>query len=101
MNTTCRFCNSVLDLAGKCPRCEAIPESPAAPAAGAPATKKRPNWLLGMLIVGGMTVIFSGALAFMLFTRGQRGGRSLAEEPALGYLPSDTNVILAWSPSAT
>ena len=45
-------------------------------------------------------LVFGAAVAFMLHSRSQRGGRPLAEAPALGYLPGDTNTILAWNPAA-
>jgi hypothetical protein len=97
MNTTCRYCNAVLDSAGNCPRCG---ESTGTSAPNAPKPPKRSNLRLGLLVVGAMTILFGAAVAFMLYTRSLRGGRPLAEAPALGYLPSDTNVIVAWNPSA-
>jgi hypothetical protein len=47
-----------------------------------------------------MSIVFVGALIFAWQTRGQRGGRSLAESPALGYLPDDTNLIMAMNVAA-
>ncbi|HLZ09360.1 MAG TPA: hypothetical protein VKT80_12270, partial [Chloroflexota bacterium] len=58
------------------------------------------NMRLGLLVVGGMSVLLVAAVLFMLYTRGQRGGKPLAEAPTLGYLSEDTKLILAWNPSA-
>src|SRR5438128_332671 len=108
MNTTCRFCNAVLDDAGQCPRCgesdpagggrqPPVASRVASSQQGADAPRspssRRSNLRTGLLVLGGMVVLFAAALIFMLSTRGKRGGRSLAEAPALGYLPADTNAI--------
>src|SRR5258708_6241584 len=101
MNTTCRYCNAVLDAAGNCPRCGESTSATPGVAVAPPPTRTRPsNLRIGLLILGAMTVLFLAALFFMLDTRGKRGGKSLAEAPALGYLPEDTNVIVAWNPAA-
>ncbi len=44
--------------------------------------------------MAGMFLLAAGAAIFMLDTRSQRGLRPLAEHPALGYLPDDTDAIL-------
>jgi hypothetical protein len=41
-----------------------------------------------------MLLLAAGAAVFMLDTRSRRGLRPLAEHPALGYLPDDTDAIL-------
>ena len=120
MNTTCRYCNAVVtETRPDCPRCgEALQASggrlpPVDPqqqgtdlqqqGAGtprSPSPPRRSNLRTGLLVFASMAVLFTAALLFMLNTRGQRGGRSLAEAPALGYLPDDTNLIIAWNPAA-
>lgn len=116
MFVSCPFCNANMPLSGPvpsshriiCVRCgEQIPlpavsglrepaltaALPAAPVT--PAVQQRKNRRIGLLVLGGMAVLFCAALFFALQTRGQRGTRSLAESPALGYLPDDTNLIAA------
>src|SRR5579864_798978 len=114
---SCPYCNAtfprpdVIPSSRKidCPRCgEAIP----APAitessdlaqittatSSPPQTVKRTSWRIGLLVLAGMLIIAAGALIFILSTRSKRGLEPLAELPTLGYLPSDTNVIIAATP---
>jgi hypothetical protein len=59
-----------------------------------PATKRR-NRGIALLVLAGMLVLAIAATLFMLDTRSKRGLRKLAEHPALGYLPDDTDAIIA------
>jgi len=117
-STTCPFCNAVVDVSDSapprvaCPRCgetfssshtehpaltqPGSPEALASPVASAPgASLKRSNRRTGLLVGGGMAVLFATALFLLFNTRSKRGLESLAELPTLGYLPADTNVIAA------
>jgi len=108
----CPYCNASMPMPDpvpasrkvSCVRCgESFPvqvhesativDSPNRPAPPAPV--KRRNRRIGLLVVGVMAVVFVGVLIYAIYSRGQRGTRTLAESPALGYLPDDTNVIAA------
>ena len=116
LTTTCPYCNAVVDISESapprvaCPRCgetfpsnrsattqSALPQ-PVSPASISPASSpklKRANLKLGLLVGGGMVLLFALALLAILNTRSKRGLESLAEMPTLGYLPADSNVIAA------
>jgi hypothetical protein len=114
---SCPYCNATFPRpdaiapSGKldCPRCgEAFPApatSESAPSGqittaicAPPQSAKRRSWRIGLLVFAGMVIIAVAALIFILNTRSKRGLSSLAELPTLGYLPSDTNVIVAATP---
>lgn len=110
---SCPFCNASMPLPEPAPRrmtcvrcgeqfpvqapAEAVEinPSPAPLAAAPPAEIKRRNRRVGLIVVAIMAAVFVAALIFVIESRSRRGMRSLAESPALGYLPDDTNVIVA------
>jgi hypothetical protein len=114
---SCPYCNATfprpesIPLSGKidCPRCgeafpapaitESAPGAQITTATGpTPQQAKRSSWRIGLLVLAGMLFIAAGALIFILNTRSKRGLEYLSELPTLGYLPSDTNVIIAATP---
>ena len=113
--TSCPYCNTELpaDLANSsritCPRCgesfsnksQALtPPDPPRVGGGWGGSERparagvRRNRRFALIVLAGMVLLAAGAAVFMLKTRSQRGLRPLAEHPALGYLPDDTDAIL-------
>lgn len=115
--TSCPYCNAVVPMTAEqlavpqrvsCPRCgEAVPIArpaelngfaPAgavlAPAAPSSVSRRGGNRLVGFAVLGLMLLLALALTIVLINTRGKRRLVMLAESPALGYLPADTNVII-------
>ena len=94
-----------------CPRCgEAVPVpalngdyvAPAVTAtvaAPSSVSHQRRNRLFGVGVIAGMLILAAVVALLLINTRGKRRLTTLAESEAVGYLPDDTNVIIALNPA--
>lgn len=114
VTATCPLCNAVLALPGlddggqgktTCPRCgervtplfsESATASRTTPAADSPSSESRrqANRRLGGALLGGMILLAAVIAVLLVNSRDKRRLTQLAESPGLGYVPSDSNVIL-------
>src|SRR5262245_8724950 len=113
ITTTCPFCNAVVPLGEDprrrviCPRCgEMVPAPalngdvvapPAATTVAAPSSinRRQRNRLIGLSVIVGMLALAAIVALLLINSRGKRRLTTLAESEAVGYLPDDTNVIVA------
>lgn len=77
----------------------AASDSSPAPARGITPAQRRANRRMGLLLVSGIALVFVIATVVIVNTRSYRGLRPLTELPTLGYLPDDTNVVVAIDPT--
>lgn len=115
MNITCPFCNAVVvvdasqsrEIRPTCPRCgESVPmpahgtettnaTESAAAVAPSSSNRREGNRRVGMFVICAMLILAAVVAVAVIKSRSKRGLTSLAEMETLGYLPADTNLIIA------